>query len=224
MILVSKNGINILKEWGKPSNINRSKKLHIMSFYFIHGKMDEIKVRIKAGQFISNIKTDPKNGMQEYFKFLVPIMMIKNDEKSLVTIKNTRVDIYQLMELQPNPNERSKYFCTKYASTNMENTYALLEDVYKADYDKNHKTEESNLKDYKHIFQYRDKEEYEVQYLAIRTSYISQNKETNNEETIVVWHLIGVDVSIASEYYTYAEEFAILPYPPDLGQVEEIKM
>jgi hypothetical protein len=227
MITVDKDVLRIMREWGKNSNTNRSNKLHLISFYFIQGKSKDIEARIRSGHQIANIHGNLQNGMMNYYGYLMPLVNIikmpEADNSVQNLIKSTKVTIYQMMERVNESDGKARCFCRQFEVTTMTNMYAFLNDVLDISYNEEkkefHKPDESNVNDYKKLFHY-DNTNLETQYIAIKTEYTIGNEES--EKTSTTWHLLGDDDGSARTYYELSKEFGILPYPPDMGEIEKI--
>jgi len=220
LLQINKEVLSVIKEWSKPTNVNRSKKLSIISYYFILGKQSGIKSRIKEGHFLTNLNSTIESGFQSYMAFLHPIVNAANNEKKLFNVAdNSNCSIYQLLTI-PNPKTGGvKHYCELFQKTSIKNVYAFLEDVFKGLLGvENYKTDPSNMEDYKSLFFFKGQKDYPIQHLVIKTDI----KSSNNEYT-TSWHLLGLDNdSMSNVYYSVAQEFQILPFPQELGQIEKI--
>ena len=223
MIIATKTNINILREWGKPSNMNHSHKLDIISFYFILGKSERIKVRIKPGHLISNIGGSANMGLIEYYQYLKGFNAQKKEEEAVKGIDPdaSSVIIFQLMQQNSKETGKPVFYCHQMETVTMKNMHAFLEDIYTATFNPGqHIPDESNVRDFNELFKFKKNSDYDTQQLVIVTECVP--KADSNCNTFTSWHLIGPDNSIATEHYMVAKEFGILPYPPMLGEVEKI--
>jgi len=223
MIQVTEQVLQLLREWGKPSNINRSRKIQAINYYFVNGKESNIKARIKIGHVISNIKNIPTFGLAEYLKYLKDIRItMESANKKLLNIEKDRVDFYQILDYYN--NGKHIFACRHMGPFESKNVHTTLSDCLEQDMNNPHTPHKTNVNDYNNLIYYGGDKKRPVQYLIIKNSMkLKVDKNTGITDTnTIIWHLIGIDDSKATTHYHLMQEFGVLPYSPDLGRTTEI--